>query len=71
MGELTASEARVIALAAKGLGVRGTAERLGRSVNTVKQQRSRAMRKLQCRSMPQAVAVAIELGLIPSGSGRR
>lgn len=60
----------MIALAAKGLGVKTTAERLGRSVNTIKQQRSRAIRKLRCRTMAQAVAVAIERGLITVGGQR-
>lgn len=64
MQALTSIEKRVVAEASRGCGIKETATGLGRSVDTVKQHRSSAIRKLEARSMTHAVAIAIGAGLI-------
>ena len=61
---LSPREREVLALAADGHSAPQTAALLKRSVETVRRQRKSAMARLASRSMPQAVARAISLGLL-------
>lgn len=63
-GELSPAERMVLEAAADGLTVPRTAERLGRSVATVRNQRCAAMQVLGARDTTHAVAIAIRRGLI-------
>ena len=62
--DLSAGELAVLRCAANGHGHKETAWRLGRTVNTIKTQRSRAFAKLGARNVEQAVAIALRSGLL-------
>ena len=62
--ELTAKQMEVIRLAAEGMGLKESARALGISVDTVKDRRTLAVRKLSCKNITHAVHVAHVQGLI-------
>lgn len=61
---VTPRELDVLACAARRLTVRESAERLGLAVETIKQHRKHAIRKLGARNTRDAVELAIGQGLI-------
>lgn len=63
---LTRHEREVLDDAGDGLTVRESAERRGKSSETVKTQRKRIMIKLGARNITQAVAMALADGHLPS-----
>lgn len=65
MGDaLTPAELRVLMAAAGGSSTKSTATFVRCSVDTVKQHRSRAIKKLGASTMAHAVAIAIAHGVI-------
>jgi LuxR family transcriptional regulator len=52
---LTKKDLEILSLSAQGLTSRDIAEQTQRSINTVKSQKSRIIRKLDARNMPEAV----------------
>lgn len=66
---LSAREARVLSLAAQGLGYPAMAEALALSRHTVITYARRAMRKLDARSLPHAVGRAAHAGVLPVAPG--
>lgn len=63
-GELSIREREILSFAAQGLSAPQTARRVCRSVETVRRQRKSAMEKLGAHTTPQAVALAMQRGLI-------
>ena len=61
---MTEREIEILELAARGATGTQTAEKLFLSVETVKGYRKRAMAKLGARSLVQAVAYAIGIGVV-------
>jgi LuxR family transcriptional regulator len=66
---LSPRERECLRYAAAGYSAAGTAEAICRSLETVRRQRKSAMRKLDARSMVQAVARASTLGLLARATG--
>lgn len=64
MNRLSKRQGQVLKLAAEGETMRETAIILGIAYDTVKNHREIAMRKLEAKSMTQAVAIAIRKGII-------
>lgn len=62
--ELSAPELSVLRAAAEGLTVPATAERIGRSVETVKSHRKNVIRSLAARNTAHAVAIAYASGIL-------
>ncbi|MFI7643081.1 LuxR C-terminal-related transcriptional regulator [Nonomuraea sp. NPDC049400] len=65
--DLTGREIEVLSLLAEGLSAPQVAERLGLAIGTVRSHLERIRAKLGARTGPQAVALAIRLGVLPSG----
>ena len=66
---LTRAELRLLPLLSTHLSFKEIGERLHVSRNTIKTQAISVYRKLGASSRSQAVAVAEDLGLVPSGAG--
>lgn len=66
---LTDRECEVLSLVAHGLTSVEAGERLGRSAETVKTLTQDARRKLDARNTTNAVAIAVDEGLISSDTG--
>ncbi len=66
--DLTPRELEVLVLIAEGLGNAAIAERLGVSVNTVRNHVANISAKLSVHSKLEALAVAVREGLLPAGS---
>ncbi len=64
LGSLTKKELAMLAMVAEGLASKQIAERLGRSPQTVDKHLSNALRKLDCRSRAEAVALARRHGFL-------
>ncbi|TAM74663.1 hypothetical protein EPN44_10715 [bacterium] len=64
LGSLTKTELALLVMAAEGLASKQIAERLGRSPQTVDKHLSNALRKLNCRSRAEAVALARRHGFL-------
>lgn len=64
MSELSATELRVLRLAAEGMGVIQMAYESGRAYETIKTQRRQILFKLDARNMPHAVAIGFREGLL-------
>ncbi|MFD0440278.1 LuxR C-terminal-related transcriptional regulator [Streptomyces chartreusis] len=65
LGDLTARELDVLALASSGLTNKTIADRLGLTLNTVKSYMKSAMSKLQATTRLEAVVTARRAGLLP------
>ena len=65
VADLSAAERAVLLLAADGFTVAETARQLQKSPETVKSQRGKLLMKLGVRNITQAVALAVEIELIP------
>ena len=66
-GELSERELEVLRLLVDGASNKGIAQRLSLSENTVKAHLSHIFNKLGVQSRAEAVAVALQRGLVPLG----
>ena len=64
LSRITPAEQLVLYWAARGLSAPRTAQQLGLSSHTVKDQRKAAMHRLEARNITHAVAIAMREGLI-------
>jgi DNA-binding CsgD family transcriptional regulator len=64
MQELSATELRVLQLAAEGMTLAETAEELEKSPNTINNQRDTIRKKLDANNLTHAVAIALREEII-------
>jgi DNA-binding NarL/FixJ family response regulator len=70
-GGLSEREREVLGLLVAGASNKGIAHQLGLSENTVKAHVSHIFDKLDVQSRAEAVAVALQRGIVPVDAGRR